>query len=306
MTKSIDPLFEVFLEELKQARHRHDLRRSLNYLKLLLDDIDQFEQLLAGPHSHEKARDSFQRLMTLTLGSSTSWERLHAVSDRLGFIRTAVERYVMRKSAPTAYMYSFVLKVVREVITEEYIEAERVLIPLEEEEQRTREQQQAEWVAFRERVETVMPDNYLNCQVRFSFTTRQEENNEIPFDLLFAYPCRGVYDLDEHNPSICRVCAEHGKEQSHTHGRVFLSSEDGLLLLPQIVRSQADLLQVLKDMRNANEKRGAFALTNQPNWYDACTEFLQSDPIVASLPKGDSAKVESCDLGTKKLVWIMG
>jgi hypothetical protein len=305
MNESTDASFEVLLGELKQANHRYDLRRSLNYLKLLLGDIDQFEQRLADQLSQEDARDGFQRLMTLTLGSSGSWERLHAVSGKLGFSLSAVERYVMRKSAPIAYMYPFVLKVVREVLTEEYMEIEHVLTPLEQEEDRKREQYRSEWVAFRERVETVIPGNYLNCQVRFSFSAGEKGSDEIPFELLFAYPCRGIYELDEHNPSICRVCAEHGKEQSHTHGRVFLSSEDGLLLLPQIVRSQADLLQVLKDIGSANENNGMFAIPNQIKWLEACTGFLEADPIVTSLPKGDSEKVELCDLNAEKLIWVM-
>lgn len=297
-------LGEQFAESFRAMRHRTDLRRSLGYLNVLLGDIDQFLELTASSATDEEKTQAFHRLMTLALGASGSWDRMYAVSDALGFSSDALGRYALRKSSPAPFMFPTVAKVVREVIVSEYARIEAVVVPLEEEERQKAAKEQAEWNAFRDRVETVLPGYSLNCQVRFSEHVEGSESEDSSLDLYFAYPCRGIYDLSCRFPRICGVCENEGKEQSHTHGRVVLSSEDGLMLLPQVVRTQADLLQVIEDIRAADETKPTFVLSDAAAWYDACKAFLQADPLVGTLPAGDADSAEPCDLTNQKLGWM--
>lgn len=289
---------ESFEETFRQIRYRGDLRRSVKYLTLLLSDIEQFEETAAPD---EERRVGFQRLMMLVLGSDSTWDRLHKVSGRSGIGPGTLGRYALRVSSPHHVAYPSLLKAVREVLIEERAEIERVLLPLEEEERRKREEREAEWEALRTRVETVVSGSSLNCQVRFS----EPNDGSYSLDFMFAYPCRGIYELSSMGTFICPVCDTEGKEHAHTHGRVLLAAEDGLMLLPQIVRTQADLMQVVDDMQVANEKKRMFLMPDNETWFDACKRFLQADPLVASLPPGDAASTKPYELADAQLGWFL-
>ncbi|HEY0010855.1 MAG TPA: hypothetical protein VGB97_03005 [Candidatus Paceibacterota bacterium] len=291
---------EAFAESLRQLRYRGDLRRSLSYLNILLGDIDLFEGVLASDASNDEKRVAFQRLMTLTLGSSSTWDRLRKVSRLIGIGEDTIGRYALRTSAPMEMVFPMVTKALREIITNEITGVEGILRPLEEAEKQERERRQAEWEALRVRVETVVPGNGLNCQVRFPEAANGRDDALV---LIFSYPCRGIYELSCMYTHVCPVCEKEGRESSHTHGKVVLLSEDGTMLLPHIVRTQADLMQVVEDMRTADEKARMFLLQDNPTWYDDCKQRLLADSGVAILPPGDAATTEPVDLAAKKLGW---
>jgi hypothetical protein len=263
----------------------------------------EFETLLTTEVSAEAKRDAFMRLMTLLLGSTTDWTRADTLSDKLGIPVGTTRRYTRRVSAPLPFVFPLVTTCLKEILEAEYAIIEKVLAPLEKAAEEKRAAQECEWQEFVARVCNPLPGTSLNCQV--SYRPPETEVVEFPLELLFAYPCRGIYELSNFFPHICSVCEASGKEVARTHGRVILSSEDGLLMLPHIIYAQADLMQVVEDVRVSDKKERLFVLENDPLWYDKCKTFLASSDVVKSLPPGDVTSTQARDLSKDKLVWCM-
>lgn len=280
-------------------RERKNMRASLEYLRLLCNDVEEFEALSISTASHERKAGAFKRLMTLTLGSTTTWARLHNLSNALGIGTPTLQRYVTRKSAPHPFMFPAITAALKQILKEEFEKVELVLYPLEEAAQAKQAAELQKWREFEKRVCNPLPGTTLNCQARYSPSASVA--SDFPLQLLFAYPCRGIYNLSEYFPLVCEICEKNGKEQAHTHGRVLLSSEDGMMLLPHIVHTQAELLQVVEDLLESDQKKRMFVLEDNPTWYDECKRSLASSEVVQTLPLGDARNVQKRDLATEKL-----
>lgn len=277
---------------------RENMEMSLEYLKLLKDDIVAFESFLDSNASNEEKRQAFQRLMTLTLGSTTDWKRLEDLADLGGYGVRTLQRYVLRRTAPQSFVFPMLCKTLKEVIELEFDEITKTLEPLKKAAEEKRLTEEKEWQEFSDRVSNPLPGTSLNIQAVFSSEDPDATR------LLLAYPCRGIYEMSMLYTPICDICATEGKESSHTHGRVLLSSEDGLLMLPQIVHTQTDVLQVIKDLQ-ANKQSGGRLILDDETWFEDCKKFLTENAIVQSFPEGKTEETAPRDLSKDKLCWVM-
>ncbi len=124
--------------------------------------------------------------------------------------------------------------------------------------------------------------------------------SDYPLTITFSYPCRGTYDFSERFPLTCKKCSDGESESPNVHGRVFLSSEEGCLLLPQIIQTKADLMQTITDLLEAYNKGQRLTFV-EPTWCLSCLEFIQQNSCALPLPEGKSAEVEATDLTNQSL-----
>lgn len=277
---------------------RGNMEMSLKYLNLLKEDIEAFESFIDSNASDEEKRRAFQRLMTLTLGSTTDWKRLEELADIGEYGVRTLQRYVLRVSAPVSFVFPMLCKTLKEVIALEFDEITKALEPLKKAAEEKRRAEEKEWQEFSDRVCNPLPGTSLNVQAVYA-----PEDPEAT-RLLLAYPCRGIYEMSMLYTPICKVCASEGKESAHTHGRVLLSSEDGLLMLPQIVHTQADLLQVISDLQ-ATKQSDRSLIHEDERWFEACKKFLAENSIVQSFPEGRIEEMTPRDLSKDSLCWVM-
>lgn len=277
---------------------RENMEMSLKYLMLLKKDIEEFESFIDSNASVEEKRQAFQRLMTLTLGSTTDWKRLRDLADIGKYGVSTLKRYVLRVSAPVSFMFPRLCKTLKEVIDLEFSEITKTLEPLKKAAEEKRLAEEKEWQEFCDRVFNPLPGTSLNVQAVYA------PQDPDATRLLLAYPCRGIYEMSRLYVPICKVCASEGKESAHTHGRLLLSSEDGLLMLPQIVHTQADVLQVIKDLQVNKQSDSSLTLEDE-TWFEDCKKFLTENAIVQSFPEGKTEETMPRDLSKGNLCWVM-
>lgn len=277
-------------------------RATLKYINVLLGEIDKFKQLLTTEVDEEKKRSAFQHLMTLTLGSCDGWNQLAAASSETKMSFSTLKRYVLHISAPHSIAFPVVAGQIREMLLERYDEVEKVVKADELAEVESRAKTNAVWQELVDRVLHNEPNTgQLNTQATYHGQQQVDGGYDSSLQVHFSYPCRGVYDFSDHFPHVCSVCDEQGKNPSHS--RVFLNGEDGSLLLPHIIYSQADVLQMINDLENFDGLY--FAEDETPEeWLAELREFVKTDPFFKTLPKGDINTSKPVDLNKEKLMWL--
>lgn len=275
-------------------------RATLSYLDIIIRDIDKFRERIKTDPDSEETRREFQNLMTLALGSSDSWQRLYTMSSKSGFSPSSLKRYVTHASSPHPGLYKNFLQTLQEVIREDYVRIETTVLDDERIKAEEKAKIDKEWQELVDRVLHIEPDTrLLNTQAVYQ--TRLDTEEEFPLQVCFSYPCRGIYDFSDYFPHVCSVCTNDGKEP--VHGRVFLNGEDGLLLLPNIIYSRADVKQLVKDLKGFAGLYFAPDETEE-EWLSGLDELVATDPFFKTLPDGDSNKVKVYDLNKEKTVWV--
>ncbi len=280
-------------------------RATLTYLDVILGEITDFENLLTTAESEENKRRAFHKLMTLTLGSSRDWKRVYVVSGKCHIAPGTLRRYVTHTSAPVSFAYPHIAQDVRTVIKEEYMEIEKIVLAAEKVEKREVEKSNREFKALVDRVVHIVPDTFYNCQATFENTPEELifTPGDYPLSVGISYPCRGLYNFDDHFPYICTTCDE--KDKAPLHGRVILNGEDGLMLLPHIICTQEDVFQAMRDIETANI--GCYYFKSKEageRWYAGCKNFMETNDFIATLPRGEKGSRISYDLTKEKLMWI--
>lgn len=279
-------------------------RTSLTYFDILLGEISDFEKLLTDDSARDDIKkESFIRLMTLTLGSDTDWRRARAVSDELGISFCSVQRYALRRSAPQPLLYKPIVEVVRTIISQDYDQLLPVIEAQESDDQKRRADSQKQWDRLVQRIENIVPDQFYNCPTTYpELPDRDHSSDSVDTHICFSYPCRGIYDFCSHAPTICEACYE--SKDCAVHGRVFLMGEDGFLMLPHIIFTRADVLQLLSDLEtyeNLTLPRGQ----KMNEWLSELEEFVHRDQFFDQLPPGCASAAVSHDLGVAQIPWIL-
>ncbi len=115
-----------------------------------------------------------------------------------------------------------------------------------------------------------------------------------PCSFGLSFPCDHEYDfemgLDRFNQCSCN---------DNQHGHILLSSDDGTIRLPHLIYSQADVLQVLADIK----RHCLFDvyLGDTEKWMSVLKYIYTNDPVIQRLPKITEHQPKSFDL--QKVGW---
>ncbi len=269
-------------------------RATLNYLKRLLEEISIFETLLTNDLNREKVRSAFHHLILLTLGSSSSWERLYKVSGEIAVSPSTLHRYLTKVSAPSFALYPAIAKSIANVIKEEYAELEILVVQNEITEKKARDAANKKYTELVNRVSNIHPNTWYNCIA----VCETKIGEEVPLQFGISFTCRGIYDFNDHFPYLCTQSSE---ENRH-HGHLIISGPDGSALLPHIIQTRADILQAINDLEHSKCCKCYFASdVALKEWYRTCRNLV-SKTEMKILPVDDSNKTKSISL--EKLMWV--
>jgi len=276
-------------------------RYMLHYFDTMLKQVEEFKALAEEENGSEAARIQFHELISTLLSPPEAQTRAVQFMNEVGVSYGTLRRYITGVSAPIPSIFPVIAEILKDILTTEKVSLEAAIVQQEKEAEERIAASNKEWKELTDRIYRPIKSTLYNSKISFEMEAAEGSFAE---SMHISFPCRGIYEFSDHFPHVCHVC-ESGRRDI-LHGRVFLSSEDGLLLLPHIVKTQADILQCIADIENSSilALYGTRKDITSEKWFFACQTHITSDPFFQSLPKKSHENPTSYDLDKEKTVWV--
>ena len=121
------------------------------------------------------------------------------------------------------------------------------------------------------------------------YETTIADDDFFPVSLGISYPCPKHFNFTAHLFGELE-CIHEDQE----HGRVIVSCDDGMGLMPHLIRTKADVAHLIEDL--IKNRHFACYFGNDTAWEETLRHILTNDPVSLSLPDGARTYSDEFDM----------